>query len=212
MTLLKDKLKDKKLILASRSPRRRDLMKGVGLDFETAEDFEVEEIYPDDLPVHRVAEYLAELKSNGYCIELKPGEILITADTIVICEGKVLGKPHDGESAVRMLQELSGQRHTVITGVVIRNAEKERKFSVSTNVWFRELRDEEIEFYVGMYEPYDKAGAYGIQEWIGYVGIEKIEGSFYNVMGLPIQTLYVQLERFVEEAEVMAGQQCEQVV
>lgn len=195
--LLRDKLKNVKLILASHSPRRRELMKGAGLEFTIADGYEVEEIYPDDLPVGEVAGYLASLKSTGYHRQVADNEILITADTVVVCEGEILGKPAGREGAATMLSKLSGRRHTVITGVVIRGAERAQKFSVSTDVWFRQLRGEEIEYYLENYEPYDKAGSYGIQEWIGYVAIEKIEGSFYNVMGLPIQTLYVELEKFL---------------
>lgn len=196
--LLQEKLKGKRLILASKSPRRQALLHGCGLAFEIAADYEVEERYPDGLSAVEIPIYLAHLKSGAYPHELAEGDILITADTVVVLEGEVLGKPCDREEAVAMLTALSGQRHTVVTGVVIRSAHDEEAFRVQTDVWFRKLRQEEIEHYVDQYQPYDKAGAYGIQEWIGYVGIGRIEGSFYNVMGLPIQSLYVNLEKFLD--------------
>lgn len=198
MTLLKDKLANKRLILASHSPRRRELLAGAGLTFCVADGYEVEEICPAEVSPEDMAEYLAALKSEAYPSSLAENEILITADTIVLCGGKVLCKPTDRADAVAMLRELSGCRHTVVTGVMIRSAKRSRRFSVSSDVWFRQLKEEEIAYYVDHYKPYDKAGSYGIQEWIGYVAIERIAGSFYNVMGLPIQTLYVELERFVE--------------
>lgn len=196
--LLKDKLKDKKLILASHSPRRRELMAGAGLEFTLADGYEVDEVYPASLSAGDVAWFLAGVKSDGYPGSLADDEILITADTVVISGGRVLGKPRDRAEALAMLSMLSGRGHTVVTGVVIRSAKKKRVFSVSTDVWFRVMRPEEMEYYVDAYSPFDKAGAYGIQEWVGYVAIEKISGSFYNVMGLPIQALYCELESFLE--------------
>lgn len=198
LMLLKEKLRGKKLILASRSPRRRELLAGTELPFVVADDYDIQEIYPGGLPAGQVAEYLAVLKSEGYPQPLATDEILVTADTVVISEGRILGKPRDGAQAAEMLRTLSGRRHTVITGVAIRDCIGMEKFSVATDVWFRPLREDEIEHYVTVYRPLDKAGAYGIQEWIGYTAIEKIEGSFYNVMGLPVQTLYVQLEKFLD--------------
>lgn len=194
--LLKDKLKGKKLILASHSPRRRELMKGAGLDFLLADGYEVDEIYPPEMPAKKVPEYLARLKSDAYPDALAPDDILITADTVVILNGDIIGKPKDREDAVAMIGRLSGREHVVVTGVCLRAADKSRSFSVGSRVSFRELSEEEIIYYVDTFRPFDKAGAYGIQEWIGYVGIKGVKGSFYNVMGLPIQTLYVELEKF----------------
>ena len=196
--LLKDKLKTKKLILASHSPRRKELISGTGLEFTLSDGYSVDEVYPDSLPAEDVAWYLAGLKSEGYPHALGPGEILITADTVVISGDKVLGKPESRKQALDMLSMLSSRKHTVVTGVVIRDAGRKRVFSVATDVWFRQMGAEEMEYYVDTYKPYDKAGAYGIQEWIGYVAIERIEGSFYNVMGLPVQTLYVELDKFAD--------------
>lgn len=195
--LLKDKLKDKRLLLASGSPRRRELLSGLGLEFTVPATYGVEETYPDDLPFDEVAEYLAIKKSEAFPEKLNTNDILITADTVVLCESSILGKPASRDDAVKMLSLLSGRRHTVVTGVALRSEEKARSFSVMSDVWFRELTQEEIEFYVDSCKPYDKAGGYGIQEWIGYAAIRKIEGSFYNVMGLPVQMLYTELDKFV---------------
>lgn len=196
--LLKDKLKNRRLLLASNSPRRRELLAGLGLEFTIPASYGVEETFPDDLPYDEVAEYLALKKSEAFPNTLSAADILITADTVVLCDGRILGKPESRESAVEMLRLLSGRRHTVVTGVALRNAAKTRSFSVMSDVWFREIDSEEIEYYVDTYKPYDKAGAYGIQEWIGYATIKKIEGSFYNVMGLPVQVLYTELDKFVQ--------------
>lgn len=196
---LNEKLEGVKLILASQSPRRKDLMCGCGLDFTVAENYLVNEDFPEELTAAEVPCHLAKLKSASYPQKLGDKEILITADTVVVLGEDILGKPKDREEAVEMLTRLSGEKHTVITGVVIRSARHAECFSVKTDVWFRKLREKEIEYYVDTYKPYDKAGAYGIQEWIGYIGIGRIEGSFYNVMGLPIQSLYVNLEKFVDE-------------
>lgn len=195
--LLNDKLKNYRLLLASQSPRRRELMTGCGLPYEPAPKYDCEEIYPADLPAEEVPLYLSQLKSNACPAPLAPNDILLTADTVVVLDGEVLGKPHGREDAVRMLQRLSGRRHTVVSGVTLRTAERMHSFEVRTNVWFRTLADEEIGHYIDTYRPFDKAGSYGIQEWIGYAAIERIEGSFYNVMGLPIQKVYVELEKFI---------------
>ena len=197
MTLLKDSLKNCRLILASNSPRRRQLLGDCGLEFTLAQKYEVDEIYPADMEAERVPEYLAGLKSDGYPEQLSEGDVLITADTVVILGDRILGKPADREEAVEMIRSLSGKTHTVVTGVVLRSATDRQSFSAHSKVTFRELRDEEIEYYVDTYSPLDKAGAYGIQEWIGYVAVEHIEGSFYNVIGLPVQRLYVELEKFL---------------
>ncbi|MBP3356660.1 MAG: septum formation protein Maf [Rikenellaceae bacterium] len=196
--LVHERLKGRRLILASRSPRRRELMAGCGLDFELAPDYAVEEVYPASLPAAEVPLYLASLKSEGYPLALAGDEILVTADTVVVLGGRILGKPHDQAEAVEMLRALSGRRHTVITGVVLRSADRREEFSVSTDVWFSPLDEETIDYYVERFRPLDKAGSYGIQEWIGYVGIERIDGSFYNVMGLPVQRLWARLGRFAE--------------
>ena len=188
--LLHDRLKNYRLILASASPRRRELLADCDLDFVLAEKFECEECYPADLEAEKVAEYLSQLKSNAYPHALGEGDILLTADTVVILGDKILGKPHSAEEAVEMILTLSGATHKVVTGVTLRTPERTVSFSAESLVSFRTLDAEEVSYYVEKYRPMDKAGAYGIQEWIGYVGIEGIEGSFFNVMGLPIQRLY----------------------
>ncbi len=186
------------LILASQSPRRRDLIRDCGLDFRTAR-YEVDEIYPSTLAAEDVAEYLSVLKCDGYPEELGAREILITADTVVLLGDSVLGKPQGADGAREMLRTLSGREHRVVTGVTLRGLGRKRSFSVVTKVQFAALSEEQIEYYVESYKPMDKAGSYGIQEWIGYVGIESIEGSFYNVMGLPIQRLYSELSEFISK-------------
>ena len=181
--LLKDKLKPYRLLLASQSPRRRELMTGCGLPYELAPKYECEEVYPAGMPGEEVPLYLSRLKSEAYPAALAPNEILLTADTVVVSDGEVLGKPLGREEAVQMLRRLSGRRHT---------------FAAKSSVWFRPLADEEIAYYLDACRPYDKAGSYGIQEWIGYAAIEKINGSFYNVMGLPIQKVYTELDKFLK--------------
>ncbi|MBR5282412.1 MAG: septum formation protein Maf [Alistipes sp.] len=195
--LLHDKLKSYRLILASQSPRRRQLLGDAGIEFELAPRYECEECYPDSLLAVEVAEYLSRLKSEAYPEPLGEGDILLTADTIVVACDKVLGKPEDREDAIETIKMLSGRQHEVITGVTLRSATRKVSFSSHSKVNFRDLNDEEIAYYVDTYKPMDKAGAYGIQEWIGYVGIEGIEGSFYNVMGLPVQRLYCELDKFI---------------
>ena len=195
--LLKDKLIGRRLLLASKSPRRSQLLRDCGLDFEVVDGREAEEIYPADMPFEQVAEYLSRVKSDAYADMVGEGDVLITADTIVVAGGEILGKPSDREDAVRMLGLLSGASHTVITGVTLRSADKVESFSCTSRVKFRTIEPDEVDYYLDTYRPYDKAGAYGIQEWIGYVAIEAIEGSFYNVMGLPVQMLYVRLKEFV---------------
>ena len=195
--LLHDKLKSYRLILASQSPRRRQLLSDAGLEFTLAPRFECDETFPQDMPAEDVAEYLSRLKSDAYPEPLAEGDILLTADTVVIANNCVLGKPSDRAEAIEMISLLSGCDHEVITGCTLRTATRQRSFSVSSKVHFRALDREEIEYYVDCYRPFDKAGAYGIQEWIGYVGIEGIEGSFYNVMGLPVQRLYSILKEFI---------------
>ena len=195
--LLHDKLKPYRLILASQSPRRRQLLADAGIEFELAPRFECEESFSEEMPAAEVAEYLANLKSEAYPEPLGEKDILLTADTVVIACNRILGKPADRAEAIAMISMLSGREHEVVTGVTLRSAERVKRFSVSSKVRFRALTQEEIEYYVDTYKPFDKAGSYGIQEWIGYVGIEGIEGSFYNVMGLPVQRLYCELGEFI---------------
>ena len=196
--LLSEKLKSYSVILASASPRRRELLRDTGIEYRLASKFECDEEYPTTLAAEDVAPYLSALKSHAYPIALAAGEILITADTTVVLKGKVLGKPHSRAEAIEMLRSLSGVEHSVITGVTLRMLEREHTFSAISKVRFATLTEEQIEYYVDHYKPMDKAGAYGIQEWIGYVGIESIEGSFYNVMGLPVQRLCREIETLIE--------------
>ncbi len=197
--LLHDRLKKHRLILASASPRRRELLAACDLDFTLAEKFDCEEKYPADLEANKVAEYLSQLKSNAYPHALEEYDILLTADTVVIAGGEILGKPKDCADAERMLKTLSGATHKVVTGVTLRTPLRTISFSAESLVTFRNLEKEEILYYIEKYRPLDKAGAYGIQEWIGYIGIEGIEGSFYNVMGLPTQRLYQALKELISE-------------
>ena len=187
-----------KIILASGSPRRHQLMRDAGFDFEVRLK-STEEIYPDTLPAERIPEFLSCLKAAAFKDELKENELLITADTIVCLGAKVLGKPQDRDGAIEMLRQLSGRKHKVVTGVCLTTSGKQQTFSAFTDVYFKELTEEEIVYYIDHYKPFDKAGAYGIQEWIGYIGIERIDGSFYNVMGLPVQKLYETLKSFTTE-------------
>ena len=196
--LLHDKLQSYDIILASASPRRRELLRAAGIDYRLAAKFECEEHYPATILREDVAAYLSQLKSHAYPATLQPREILITADTTVLLGDEVLGKPADSVEACSMLRRLAGRDHAVITGVTLRSHERERTFAVCSKVRFAALSDEQITYYVARYKPMDKAGAYGIQEWIGYIGIERIEGSFYNVMGLPVQRLCSELEAFIE--------------
>lgn len=197
--LLHEKLKNYRLLLASQSPRRRELISACGLPYELAPRYNCEEWYPADLAAEEVPVYLSQLKSRVYPEALAPNDILLTADTVVVLNGEVLGKPRDREDAVEMLHRLSGRRHTVVSGVTFRTPERTHSFEARTNVWFRVLDDEEIQYYVDTFQPFDKAGSYGIQEWIGYAAIQRIEGSFYNVMGLPVQKLYSELNQFLDQ-------------
>ena len=184
------------MILASKSPRRHLLLGELGIEYEIVENHEVKEEYPDNLKPEDIPVYLAKKKAAEFSGILNKESILITADTIVWCEGHVINKPVDKEDAWRILDRLSGNMHTVITGVCITSLDKEVSFFATTDVYFSTLTKEEIDHYLKEYRPYDKAGAYGIQEWIGYIGIEKIDGSYFNVMGLPIQKLYRELKNF----------------
>ena len=189
-------LKKYHIILASKSPRRQELLRGMGVDLEILTK-ETPENYPADLPLDEVPEYLSLQKSLAFKDNELPADyLLITSDTVVICGSEILGKPKDWEDASRMLQLLSGKTHHVVTGVTVRSAEKTESFAVRSNVTFARLDDEEIDYYIEHCKPFDKAGAYGIQEWIGYVGISGLEGSFYNVMGLPTRKLYQCLKVF----------------
>ena len=189
-------LKKYHIILASKSPRRQELLRGMGVDFEILTK-ETPENYPTDLPLDEVPKYLSLQKSLAFADNELPADyLLITSDTVVICEGEILGKPRDREDAARMLELLSGKTHHVVTGVTVRSAEKTESFAVRSDVAFAQLDPEEIDYYIEHCRPYDKAGAYGIQEWIGYVGICGLEGSFYNVMGLPTRKLYQCLKTF----------------
>lgn len=196
--LLHERLRNRRLLLASQSPRRRELLSGCGLPYELAPRYACEERYPAGLPAEEVPRYLSRLKSESYPFPLGERDILLTADTVVVLGDRVLGKPHDRADAVAMLRALAGRSHVVVSGVTLRTVRASRTFTARSEVWFRPLRDEEIDYYVDTFRPFDKAGAYGIQEWIGYAAIERIDGSFYNVMGLPVQRLYVELERFLE--------------
>ncbi|MBO4810465.1 MAG: septum formation protein Maf [Prevotella sp.] len=190
-----DKLKHYHIILASNSPRRRELLGGLGLDYEVRVLPDIAESYPSDLPVEQIAEYIAGEKADAYRKLMAPNDLIITADTIVVVDGEVMGKPIDADDARRMLNSLSAKTHQVITGVCLLTATKQRLFSVVTDVTFKQLSDEEIDYYIEHYRPFDKAGAYGIQEWIGYVGVTAIKGSYFNVMGLPVQRIYDELQR-----------------
>lgn len=180
-----------KLILSSNSPRRKELLAGLDLPFEVRLLDGIDESYPDSLPVEMTAEYIAHKKSLAY--EVAPDEVLITADTIVVVDNKILGKPADAEKAAQMLNFLSGKSHRVITGVCLKGYDKQRCFSVISEVTFKQLSAQEIDYYVKKYKPFDKAGAYGIQEWIGYIGVTSLSGSYFNVMGLPVQRIYEEL-------------------
>lgn len=189
-------LKKYQVILASKSPRRQELLRGMGVDFEILTK-ETLENYPVDLSLDEVPKFLSLQKSLAFDEDELPSDyLLITSDTVVICKGEILGKPKDKDDAVRMLQLLSGKTHHVVTGVTVRSAEKTESFAVRSDVTFATLDSEEIDYYIAHCKPYDKAGAYGIQEWIGYVGISGLEGSFYNVMGLPTRKLYQCLKTF----------------
>lgn len=188
-----------KITLASASPRRRELLKGLDIDFTVEVAKDEKEAYSEGMAREDVPEFLARHKSESFHRPLEQNEILITADTLVFVGGEIIGKPKDRADAVRMLEMLSGGVHKVITGVYLRSTTKTRSFSVCTEVTFKQLKKEEIDYYIDRYKPYDKAGAYGVQEWIGYIGITGINGSYYNVMGLPVQRLYEELREFVSE-------------
>jgi septum formation protein len=196
-------LKDWHIILGSNSPRRRELLKGLDIDFEVDTGNNFEESFGPEVPYDQVPRLMAEGKSAGFHRPLEEKEILITADTMVILPpdgnrpGEILGKPKDREDAMRMLRDLSGRKHHVTTAVTLRSCRKKLTFDVTTEVWFKPLTQEEITYYVDTYKPFDKAGAYAIQEWIGHVGITRIEGSYFNVVGFPVQRVYEALQQFI---------------
>lgn len=186
-----------KVILASGSPRRKELLSGLGLEYEVRLLPDIDESYDENLQGEDIPIAISRKKSDAYRSTMTPDELIITADTIVYLDGQVLGKPHDEEDAKQMLRTLSGRTHEVITGVTLLTTVFQRSFACTTRVTFASLTEEEIEFYVSHYRPMDKAGSYGVQEWIGYIGVTCIEGSFYNVMGLPIQRLYTELKTII---------------
>ena len=187
--------KEHHIILASNSPRRKELLAGLGLPFEVRVLQDIDESYPDNLPVSEVALYIAGKKADAYRASLADDELVITADTVVIVGDEILGKPADEADAERMLRLISGRTHQVTTGVCMLSRETERRFAVTTDVTFKPLSDDEIRYYITHYKPFDKAGAYGIQEWIGYIGVTGLHGSYYNVMGLPVQRIYETLQQ-----------------
>ena len=191
-----DNLKKYRIILASNSPRRKELLAGLGVDYEVRTLPDVDESYPEKLQGADIPLFISKIKADAYKTLLQPDELMITADTIVWMDRMVLGKPRNRFGAIEMLRQLSGHTHQVFTGVTITTATRQHSFSVGTEVRFANLTDEEIVYYVDTYQPMDKAGAYGVQEWIGYIGVENIQGSYFNVMGLPVQRLYTELKKF----------------
>ena len=183
------------IILASKSPRRQNLLKELGFNFEIITK-EIAEIYPPELQKEKVAVFLSELKASAFKQGLKPNDLILTSDTIVCLGDEIIGKPTDREDAIKMLGKLSGNKHEVITAVTLLSKEKQHTFYDVTEVYFKELSAQEIEYYIDNYKPFDKAGSYGIQEWIGYIGIEKISGSYFNVMGLPVKRVYDEILKF----------------
>ncbi|MBR5568840.1 MAG: septum formation protein Maf [Bacteroidales bacterium] len=190
-------LKGKKIILGSNSPRRKELIAGLDIEFTVDTGNTFEEVYGPETPHEQIPEVLSEGKSYGFHRPLENDEILITSDTLVLCEDRVMGKPQSREDAVDMIRFLSGRSHKVITAVTLRDSQKCHTSSDTAIVHFKELTDNEIEYYIDTYKPFDKAGAYGIQEWIGYIGIGKIEGSYFTIMGLPVHLVYQELLKFI---------------
>lgn len=184
------------IILASNSPRRKELLAGLDLQFDVRVLQDIDESYPNDLPTLKIAEFISKKKADAYIQTMADDELVITADTVVILGDEVMGKPHDEADAKRMLGELSGQTHQVATGVTLSTKERQMSFSVVTDVTFKQLSSDEIDYYIRTYQPMDKAGAYGIQEWIGYIGVTALKGSYFNVMGLPVQRIYEALKTF----------------
>lgn len=182
------------IVLASNSPRRQELLKGLDIPFTVRVKEDISEDYPHDLPVDQIPLFIAKKKAAAY--DIGDNELLITADTVVVLDREVMGKPHNASDAKRMLRALSGYTHQVVTGVCLTTRQRQRAFTTVTDVTFKELSDDEIDYYVTHYHPFDKAGAYGVQEWIGYIGVTKLQGSYFNVMGLPVQRIYQELKRF----------------
>lgn len=184
------------IILASNSPRRKELLAGLGVKFDVRLIDGIDETYPGDIESHDVAEYIAKKKADAYKQSIASNELIITADTVVILDDEIFGKPSNADDAYAMLQKLSGKTHQVITGVCLLTKTEQRVFRVTTDVTFKELEMEEIKYYVDNYKPFDKAGAYGIQEWIGYIGVTSLNGSYFNVVGFPVQRIYTELQKF----------------
>jgi len=188
--------RDYHIILASNSPRRKELLAGIDVNFDVRVIRDIDESYPASIPTKDIAEYISRKKATVYRQQMASDELIITADTIVVLDSEVMGKPHDEADASRMLHELSGRTHQVITGVTLTTTDRQQSFSVETDVTFKSLTDEEINYYIQHYKPFDKAGAYGIQEWIGHIGVTALKGSYFNVMGLPVQRIYEALRQF----------------
>ena len=185
-----------RVILASNSPRRKELLSGLDIPFEVRVLNGIDESFPSNLPIPDIAEYISKKKADAYQLTMADDELIITADTIVVLGDEVMGKPKDAAEAKKMLHALSGRTHQVITGVCLTTKSRQKSFSVTTDVTFRKLTDDEVDYYVAHYRPFDKAGAYGIQEWIGHVGVTGMNGSYFNVMGLPVQRIYEALKDY----------------
>lgn len=189
-------MKAKKIILASNSPRRRELLAGLDISFEVKVIPGIDESYPEDLPALEVPQYISKAKADAYLGMIDDDTMVITADTVVVLDDEILGKPVDDDDARRILHKLSGKTHQVITGVCLTSLDKQRVFAVTTGVTFKQFTEQEIDYYVSHYHPLDKAGAYGIQEWIGHIGVTALNGSYFNVMGLPVQRIYMEMQDF----------------
>jgi septum formation protein len=189
-------MKAKKIILASNSPRRRELLAGLDISFEVKVIPGIDESYPEDLPAVEVPQYISKAKADAYLGMIDDDTMVITADTVVVLDDEILGKPVDDDDARRILHKLSGKTHQVITGVCLTSLDKQRVFAVTTGVTFKQFTEQEIDYYVSHYHPLDKAGAYGIQEWIGHIGVTALNGSYFNVMGLPVQRIYMEMQDF----------------
>ena len=189
-------MKAKKIILASNSPRRRELLAGLDISFEVKVIPGIDESYPEDLPAVEVPQYISKAKADAYLGMIDDDTMVITADTVVVLDDEILGKPVDDDDARRILHKLSGKTHQVITGVCLTSLDKQHVFAVTTGVTFKQFTEQEIDYYVSHYHPLDKAGAYGIQEWIGHIGVTALNGSYFNVMGLPVQRIYMEMQDF----------------
>ena len=189
-------MKAKKIILASNSPRRRELLAGLDISFEVKVIPGIDESYPEDLPAVEVPQYISKAKADAYLGMIDDDTMVITADTVVVLDDEILGKPVDDDDARRILHKLSGKTHQVITGVCLTSLDKQRVFAVTTGVTFKQFTEQEIDYYVSHYHPLDKAGAYGIQEWIGHIGVTALNGSYFNVMGFPVQRIYMEMQDF----------------